>query len=242
MTRLAKNHDAPTLHRTGENYIPPRTHNPIEAARRHERAGTGALIIELQQLGIENALQILQLIEDPNERARAAKFIGGTLLSTAQELFDEDPNIRLRHTLRLPQIADLEGWREDPTEYEFKTFQLLQRAALSSAELASSKAEKQATYKMSQDTARAVGNAGLQLAMFPLPRLAAESSAKDLQLIVRESALDMQNGAIRLSEKIGTNPTIAQFADAYSPLVVELHRNYSPEIVEATQEALRLAS
>lgn len=231
---LPKNYEIPTTKRAGEHFTPRRAHNTDEIERRRAQAGKNVLILEEQQKGIEIALDMLMAIEDPNERAIAAKIVGGALLSSAAYLFDADPYIRMRHTGKLPILADLEGWREDSEHYDrVKVEHGLVEAAQLSHHLAEVRRRELDIPKEHLVTARALASAGLNLAVWPLPPLSAHDKPKDIQLMVRESALDMQNASVALGEKVGTIPSVAQLADHLSPLSVELQRTAPAVVVDA---------
>lgn len=237
---LPKNYELSTLRRTGEHYIPRRSHGPVEIERRRAQGGKGVLILEQQQRGIEVASNWLSSIEDPNQRARLAKIMGGAMLFSAGYVFDGDSRLRMRHITKLPLVAEHDGWRETTEGYDAKSYASLETAALATEELLVARRNEFVLPRHFMDAARAVGNAGLRLALLS-PRSCSENDRpKDLQLMVLESARDMHNAAIELGEKLGTPPSIAQLADRLSPLSVELQRTEPDELIGGYHAAYEL--
>ena len=232
MNTLYKNYDLSNIH-AGEDFVPRRSRDPEEIERRTLQRGTGALILEQQAKGIDIILDMLESIEDPQERGKAAQMLGGTLLFTAGHMLGLGEFDTMRRTLKLPVIAEPEGWRETPSFYEKKVRSALFDTSKRSIELAAYKRERRSPGPLSRQLGRAVGNTGLMLSVFPLPRLAKESAAVDIQAMVRESALVMHQKAQETSERLGERVSAAQLADPLSKQGLDIQLHASDEVASA---------
>lgn len=234
-----RNYDSPTIN-SGEHYVPGRSRDPEEIAWRHGVGGTGAVVLRQQYRGLLTGRHMLETVEDPNEKAKIAQMFGGSLLFTARYLFGLDDQDVMRRTLKLPLLA-VEGWRENPENYERKFFSALGEVSFATMELAQRKGEKLPVGNLEMKLGRAIGNVGLMASVFPLIRISPDQDPYDIQAVVRQSALNMHQKAVEHSERIGVNMSAAHLADPLSPQGISILRDASDEEAAAYEESLGLA-
>lgn len=223
--------------------MPRRSHDPIEIEFRRQQAGTGALMHQLEQRAINIAVDVLESIEDPHERALFAKLVGGAFLGSADYIFETGASdVRMRHNLALPMVAEEEGVVHSPESYRRKVHQDIVEAARLSLELATLKREKQPLGNIPMRVARAHGRAGLSLSLYPLPRIGESSRPVDVQDMVFETAIDLRSAAVATSKQIGTRISIAQLADRVSPLGVHILRTMPDSVAGSFEETVDQAA
>lgn len=244
MTRLALQHEVPAIDDPETDFIPRRAResDTEEVEWRRRYAGTGALIFRQQLGGTGISRTMLGLIDDPHEKGKAAEILAAAHISTVRHIFQRDPEHRykLRHNLRLPVVATEDGWRETPQGFQVRLDQSFDNSAEQTAHMIALAKERRITKKASMDTARAIGNTGTMLANFPLYRLSEQSSAKDIQLMMRESAKAADEKALKLTKKFGTKPTLAMLVDDTSVLATELRTSPMDAVAEAYEQAYAL--
>lgn len=244
MTRIALQHEVPAIDDPETDFIPRRAReSDIEEVEwRRKYAGSGALILRQQFGGIGISRIMLDLIEDPHEKGKAAEILAATHISTVRHIFQHDPEHRykLRHNIQLPVVATVDGWRETPQGFQTRLDQSFDTSAELTSHMIALAKERKQSKKVSMNTARAIGNTGTMLANFPLYRLSEQSSAQDIQLMVRESAKAADERALRLTKKFGTKPTLAMLVDDTSVLATELRTSPMDAIAEAYEEAYAL--
>lgn len=227
-----KNYDISTIN-SGEHFAPRPARDPAEIERRRDMRATGALVLEQQQRGIDMTIEMLLAIDDPNEQAKAAQMLGGTLLYTARYLLGLGEQDAMRRTLKLPVIADDTGWRENPDDFQLKLFRTLREASARTEELAEIKRKHRHIGPLERKLGRLIGHGALALSVFPLIRISEDQKALDIQAVVRESALTMHQRAQATSERLGMNISAAHLADTLSPQGIELQTRASDPIAAA---------
>jgi len=244
MTRIALQHEVPAIDDPETDFIPRRAResDTEEVEWRRTYAGTGALILRQQFGGIGISRTMLDLIEDPHEKGKAAEILAATHISTVRHIFQHDPehHYKLRHNIQLPVVATVDGWRETPQGFQTRLDQSFDTSAELTSHMITLAKERKQSKKVSMNTARAIGNTGTILANFPLYRLSEQSSAKDIQLMVRESAKAADERALKLTKKFGIKPSLAMLVDDTSVLATELRTSPMDAIAEAYEEAYAL--
>lgn len=218
--RIPKIYAMPNHPIAATDYMPPRTTDPLEADRRRANRGKHVLILEEQAQGLEVAQQTLRKLRgDDDVEAMWAGLAGGTMLMSANYLFNSQPNTVMYHNLRLPDIASVNPQRwMSPIDYDELIEGEFEEAIESSNFLAGiSGTNKKLERRIGKRLGRTIGELGVALAEYPL-NTGHYTNAADIQARARRSATVMHNATIALGQEIETVPSVSQFAHQVSPL------------------------
>ncbi len=178
---------------------------------------------QLEVAGINTAIETLNFIEDPQERAIFAKIVAESLLGSTDYIFQKYAEyLSGRHPIPMTMLATEQGIAHTPETLTRKVFEDLGEAARLSAELADTRRNRLPLRNLPAQTARAHGRAALTLSVWPMPRISENARPQDVQDMVFETAVDLRSGARIRSKSIGTQTSVAQLADKVSPLGVHI--------------------
>lgn len=213
----------PTHDNTVEEYVPPRTRNPLEAHRRRSQR-SGALVLEMQTNGIDVAGYALDELAESEHQKKWARLVGGAFLKTAQYLFDYDQDRSRRampevmnHPIELPILIDEQDDKVTPDEYELWVFDALQESREQSAALTEAYARGDANSGHFADVARTFGRTGTMLAVYPL-NLSNYTTHHRGQMHAYMETRSMFNESILLAGRLKQEPSLAQLANPFSAL------------------------
>ncbi len=199
---------------------------------------SGTILAEHQRDGLLIASQMLQSVEEPEDLAFIADLIAMSGLNTSWYSYAVHSPV-MRRRLNLPTLGDEEtDWYETSIGLRAKTQQGLVGAAKLADSLAISTYERGATARHKQQLGRQLGNISLGLACIELSNSADAYSAFDIQHFAREQSLRTLERARTFSDRIGSHPSIAQFADPNSDLAIHLRRTAPNGAFEAYEEAI----
>lgn len=244
--RIPKVYSIPNHPIAAADYVPPRTTDELEADRRRGIRGTNALITEEQGYGIRVAERALARLRETDEEHLLARLIGGTMLLSANYMFNSVEYRRapvMYRDFKLPEIASEQ--RDDvmtENDYDELVSRGLNSTARSSFELAHRLGDGTFTKREVERLARSVGTLGVAIANYPLDLAFYDENDQDVALYqeqVKKNTTDVHNEAIAIAHRIGYVPSLAQFAEPSSPLSVDLrtNREYPIAMVRAFRDA-----
>ncbi len=227
MNKSRRNFDLPTKHineTDGSNYVPPRTRDPKEIARR-QRLRPGSLIREFQASGANVAEKIFHYpVEEPEDITYIRRRLAVPLLNSAWYTFADSaktPDIFMRRELKLPVLAD------DSAEWRASKATMLNNVRRGLAETAKLTSQLVIQYEKSHELARVrtekklgrtMGNTALTLISMQHANAPLGMSEHEIQDIVLLDASDLLEQSRTSHEPTGVHESIAQFADPESPL------------------------
>lgn len=230
MKRSYSHFDLPTLHYGGpEHYVPPRTRDADERARRHSLP-PGTLLAEQQYAGLRVAEGIMAHDLDEDDMAFASLLLAASELNSSWYSFARDhANEVMRRRLELPRLVDEETTlRETREGLLHKTRAGLATAAQWAGVLAEATAENTRHAKLPVLTGRTMGNSSLQLACVTIGNVPYGISAFEVQARARQQGLEALALSRRTVAEVGVLPSVAQLADVDSPLSV-FWRRHAPD-------------
>lgn len=239
--------DLPVAHlSSNRDYIPPKTHDRAEAARRRD-LNPGTLRYEMQERGLIVARTILQEVTEEEARMFASDMLGKAMLNSAWYSYAQRRTDVMRRRLKLPIMLHDRN-RDASTLYE-DTVAMVGRAGDYAHQLViAHECMPERVDARQHDVGRVMGNAGLRLALvspvvrgeFPLPGHDTEEplSDKDMQDKVRMIAMSTLTDARMMAGQAQVHPSVAQLADPYSPLSVHWYRSAPGSAQTAITDAL----
>ena len=232
--------DLPKEHLLDErHYVPPKTHDPAELARRRDLT-PGTLVAESQQKGLLVARRIIEQVSEEEGILFASNMLCIAGLNTSWYSYAQNSAV-MRRRLKLPILAHPrlrapETILEDSAEALGK--QVDRAGQLVTATEYSLRSEGQLQTKLGVG----IGNASLRLAMLEPVMSETFYAVNDnetlAQDIVRRRCLQMLERARTMHREIGSHPSIAQLSDPYSHLAVYWHRNAPGSAQSAVVDAL----
>lgn len=203
-------------------YIPARTRDPQEAARRRAVAlpGTHALVLENQAVGSRHALRTFEALRgNPDATREWATLFGAAALGSVYHLVEwNGENVSYRR-YDLPELAKKDGSGfNDPEE--------LHSQALTAFEAAAKKAEERAAEERAGNInsekyvrlARQLAHPAFVLTLLPLQAYAEQADPVVVQQEAYDTISTAWGVALSLSREdaAGELPTLAQLADSDS--------------------------
>lgn len=220
------------------HYIPPKARDAEEIARRRSLPA-GTLIAEQQARGLEIAHDILASVEPGEDMLFTTRMLGMAALNSSWYMFGQDASDVMRRRLWLPKMADDDtGYRQSAAELRTTTIDSLDGAHSMAQEFATWLAERRATERRKKQLGRHLGNTSLHLAVLGDGRTVIGGDAFDVQDEVRERSLELLRFARQFGIDAQTHLSVAQLADADSPLGVHWRHEAPDGAYEAYQEAL----
>lgn len=239
MTKLPfSNFDLPRQHLTGDgNYIPRRTRDEAEAARRRSLA-PGTVLAEQQAKGMRIAATILSHELDDDAMRFTAQMLSQALLNTSWYTFGKDAPDVMRRRLWLPKMADHHSdWRQTAEGLRIVTAQhALATTGLAQA-IATQASHNHVTKRTATSFGRQAGAFALHVALLEHVGIGQSGSAHEVQRDVRDIALVALDGARSSSEVLGSHASIAQLADYDSELGVTWRHEAPQDAYEAYLES-----
>lgn len=239
MKRPYSHFDLPTLHYSGpEHYVPPRTRDAEERARRHGRP-PGTLLAEQQYTGLRVAEGIMNHTLDDDDIAFVAPLLAASGLNSSWYGFARNhENEVMRRRLELPRLIDETlMWRETRDGLLCKTREGLATAAQLAGLLAEAIAENRQRTRLFTRTGRTIGNSSLQLACVTIGNVPYGLSPFEIQALARQHGLEALMMSRRAVAEVGVLPSVAQLADTDSPLSVFWRRHAPDGAYEALEAA-----
>ncbi len=233
-----KHFDLPVNHLDQQaDWIPPKERDP-ETVSELKELPTGSLIARKQEIGIAVAAHALYRIQAEEGIDSTTQLIAAATYNTAWYNHAKQATDVMRRRLLLPNHAKAKA--------PITAAGLINRAAGEideSSEAAnllrvSVETKSAAIPRFKKRLGRQLGNASLVLASAPEAHNIANAwDTHDQQYFARRGAMKVSQFAATAEHAIGANPTLAQFADRFSPAVVYLHNNAPQSVAEAITEA-----
>lgn len=218
-----KTFDLPTRHISGSHYIPPRTRNPEEAERRHYLP-RGTILLEHQQAGIAMTRDILGSLEQPEDRAFAARVFGASALNASWYSYAQGADV-MRRRLALPILADdTMSFRETKAGLREKTEDHLAQLEADAAVAVDHHRAHRLGFREQRRLGRRLGDTALYLGLSTLQTVPQGVSAFEAQQLARDQSLEVLEAARDMVHEIGISPSLAQLPDHDSPLSVYIRR------------------
>lgn len=208
------------------HYVPPKTHDHTEIARRKELT-PGTLLAETQQRGLAVARHILEYVSDEEGLLFAADMICIAGLNTAWYSYAQNSDV-MRRRLKLPIMAHPRS-RNVATIAEDSVEALGKQVRRAGQLVTATEYRLRSESDLQRRLGVGVGNVSLRLAMIEPASRAVFNEVGDsdefAQDIVRRRCLQMLDRARVMHRDTGSHPSIAQLSDPYSHLAVYWHRN-----------------
>lgn len=233
-----------------EQYVPPRTYDPLEADLRRAQA-PGSLILRRQTEGVEIGGLTLGYLEKEEDQKQWARLLGGSFLMTAQTLYDhaENPEAMFR-VVSLPELANEHDDFLTPEKYDEIAISMIRKVEKLSRQVAETHANhRYISGKKYFQIARSFGNVGAMLASYPLD-LSDVRNQFGAQHIAKVNVEKTYKAIAALSGHLGQEPTLAQLADRGSkfsnyilrenPVNDEVIRMYDASLSEIEQARSRI--
>ena len=240
MNKLYKHADLPTQHLNIEgtqHHIPVKARDAAEIARRRaEPAGT--LIRRSQAIGAEVVAQAFEQITDEDDLRFTTRYIGSATLNSSWYSFAEGASEVMRRRLFLPLLADeFGGWLPEQSDiYDDTKARLGHVATLAlGVETAHRNRYPQTQYdRINTSFGRYCGNTALQLACLPnFEQLVETATPEMIQHRVRLRAQHLLRVSRELFQEIGSHPSLAQFGEPDSDLLVHIRKTAPSTVYRA---------
>jgi hypothetical protein len=219
------------------HYVPPKTRDPQEAARRRGRP-RGTLIAEQQARGLGIAHNILGRAETGKDMEFTTRMLGMAVMNSSWYVFGKDANDVMRRRLWLPKMADSDtDWRQTPKELHLNTVDGLVMAQYLSEEFAHMTAQDRVTETKKRALGRHLGNMALNLAVLGDGRTVMGGNAHEVQDQARERSLELMRFARQFGIDHQTHPSIAQLPDRDSTLGLYWRQEAPDGAYQAYEEA-----
>ena len=220
----------------GEHYVPPRSRNSVEAFRRRTLP-TGAVLAEQQQRGLLLVSKVLELVEDPQEATFLYELLAGSGINSAAYSLQTDRTQRSR--LKLPILADdYAEWRQDIEGLKDNSqHNLLGSLALAETVVTKTINRSPSVERHTRSFGHQMGKTAIEFAVLSTGTLGG-GSAYDVQDWARQQGLKALDFARTAHRKIGSHPSIAQFDDRDSDVMVYTRRNAPDQVVIALEQAI----
>jgi cell division inhibitor SulA len=209
-------------------YVPPASHDAVTTeARRAVPPGT--LVLAEQHLGAMTAqLFIENLASTPShtDLVFGSNIVAAAALGSARLSLRGGRPVMRRH-LQLPLLVDLD------TEERLSEFAVAEQAR-EWLDIVTEESEKiyllrkergRVGVERSHRFGRTVGGAALWVAMLPHASIAQNGSTSDIQLAVREVAMDTLENTRQLGKTIGSNLSLAMLGGPVNNLTAHIERN-----------------
>lgn len=231
-----------------KHYVPPKTRDEAERARRHELA-KGTIILEHQQIGLGIASLALKFAKRPDDIDFTTRVLaaGGFNLSwyafaRGAELAPQADKSRQRRRLELPDLTiGAPENRLASEDLRYEAAWLFEEAMRKTAEAIDALPNQPKKFhRLSMSIGRLSGKASL---MAGTARLGDEIinlgglTDADTQNRVRQGSLIVVDNSRIMGEDIGVVPSLAQLADPYSNVSVFWHRNAPNGAMNALEQA-----
>lgn len=237
-TRIYKHFDLPVKHLDGDfDYVPPKARDQAEIVRRRQLA-PGTLLVEQQALGTEIAGRVVDYCIEHDDGEFSARLLAATAMNTAWYNFARDAQNVMRRRLYLPVHGKVE-----PITRESLLTRASERFTLSAqmAERVRRSVEGRhcTTTRYRKELGVRLGDTALVLAAVDnAPEIEMARGESGLaQRITRQACLRALEQSRGLHAEISANPTLAQLADADSPLSVYWRRHGTNQAVDALEAA-----
>ena len=240
--------DLPVAHlSSNRDYIPPKTHDTTEMARRRE-LNPGTLRYEMQERGLVVARTILNELTEEEARMFASEILAKALLNSSWYSYAQRRTDVMRRRLKLPIM--LHDRNRDAGLLYDDTKSMMSRVCDYASQLVLAHEFMPERVNVRQhDVGRVMGNVGLRLGVYsPVVRGAFPPAKRndedlplndwDMQETVRNIAMQTLTDARMLAGQMQVHPSVAQLADPYSPLSVHWYRNAPGSAQTAITEAL----
>jgi len=229
--------DLPQQHfNDGAHYVPPRSRDSVEAFRRRTLP-KGTVLAEQQQRGLVLATKVIDLIEDPTDRTFMYELLAGSGINTAAYSLQTDRTQRSR--LKLSILADDDAeWRQDLEGLRDNNHHnFLGATALAEVVVAKTINRSPSIERHTRAFGHHMGNTAIECAILSAGSLGG-GSAFDVQDWARQQGLRALDFARTAHRRIGTHPTMAQFDDRDSDVMVYARRNAPDQVVLALEQAI----
>jgi len=232
-----KNFDMSREHlSSGErDYVPPKQRSSREISRLHELPH-GTLLNEKEKIGLDVMLSTLTNITDPHDLLFASLMMGASLFNSGWYRMGRDTD-RMRRVAKVARLGDESGWTETQSGLLTRVLDGLEQASGLADIVTSDHAERRDRATTQEKLGRLMSNVSLEVAALGLGELPVGASFMDLQIMARNQAF-LVAGVARGDEfALPTYPSVAQFADADSDVLVDWRRRASNSAYDALDEA-----
>jgi hypothetical protein len=231
---LPKEHLNDTRH-----YVPPKTHDEAEIARRRELS-SGTLLAETQKQGLVVARTILGNITDQDGLLFSARLIAAAGINTAWYSYAQNSSV-MRRRLKLPIMTHGRS-RNAQTTIEDASIALGRQIERADKLIIATDLRQRSRSDHQRRLGVGVGNVSLRLAMYEPVVMGMFPIAEEDEVLMQEQArsrcLEVLEDARTLHSVVGSHPSIAQLSDLYSHLSVYWYRHAPGSAQKAVQEAL----
>lgn len=235
------NFDLPRQHLSEQgHYVPPAARDEDEI-RRRRALPAGTLLAEQQAHGVALAGNILSRVEAGEDMLFTTQMLGMATINSSWYVFAQGkhaPDV-MRRRLILPKLADQEtDWRQTAEGLREETVEGLATAGLLAQAFAADRAANRVSVRRDRAFGRHLGNVSLHLAVLRDGQTTIGGNAHEVQIEVRDRALELLDVARQFSIDHHSHPSIAQLANPDSPLGVHW-RNTAPNgAYQAYREAI----
>lgn len=228
--------DLPKQHLVGQHYVPARARQSDEIERRRSLP-TGTILLEQQRDGLAIASHLVEHVEEYPDLKFASDMLAASGINSGWYSYAQQADV-MRRRLILPELAiDATDWRETRGGLMTKVREGLAHAAELGTAYASAKANHHETKRQATLLGRQMGNVSLQLACVRLGNAPLALQAFEVQSAARDEALATLDLSRSIASEVGVNPSLAQLADADSPLSVYWRRHAPNGAFDALEQA-----
>lgn len=221
------------------HYVPPKTHDAVELARRQELS-SGTLLAETQRKGLIVARSILEQVTEEEGLLFSTNLLALAGLNTAWYSYAQNSEV-MRRRLKLPLMMHPRS--RDARAIVSDSKELIDKQVVRADKLVTATDLRLRTMHDHQRMLGVgVGNVSLKLAMYrPVTEGRFPTEEEDevvLQERARSVCLDALEAARTMHTVTGSHPSIAQLSDPYSHLSVYWYRHAPGSAQRAVQDAL----